>query len=122
MIGYITIGSNDLHASGAFYDDLLAPLHASRAYTLENMIAYSFGEKRPMLVITRPNDGQPATCGNGTMIALLAPDRRAVQAIHRQALDLGAANAGDPAPHGDQFYGGYIRDPDNNKICVFVMG
>lgn len=121
MIGYLTIGSNDLDASGLFYDDLLTSFSASRAYTLETMIAYSFGEQRPMLVFARPSDWQTATHGNGTMVALMAPDRDAVEAIHAQALGLGAANEGEPGSYGHQFYGGYFRDLDGNKSCVVVM-
>lgn len=120
MIGYITVGSNDLTASGVFYDELLSSLHASRAYTQTNMIAYSFGDQRPM-VVTLPNDGKPATNGNGTMVALMASDRAHVDTVHALALRLGAKDAGQPASYQGQFYGGYSRDPDGNKFCVFIM-
>ena len=45
-------------------------LNSTRAYSLEKMIAYSFGANTPMIVVTRPFDGHPATNGNGAMIAL----------------------------------------------------
>ena len=121
MIGYITIGSNDLSASSVFYDELLKTLGSERAYTLKNMIAYGFGPQRPMLVITVPNDGQPATHGNGTMIALMARDEGHVDVIHALAVRLGAQNEGTPSSHEGQFYGGYFKDMDGNKLCIFVM-
>lgn len=121
MIGYITIGSNDLTASAVFYDELLKPLSAKRAYTLDNMVAYSFGPQRPMLVLTLPNDGETATHGNGTMIALMARDKDHVDAIHALSLQLGASDAGQPGLRGAQFYGGYFRDMDGNKFSIFVM-
>lgn len=121
MIGYITIGTNDLQNSGAFYDELLASLGGQRAYTLENMIAYSFGPERPMLVITVPNDGKMATHGNGTMIALMAQNEAQVDTTHAFALKLGATDEGQPSSYDGQFYGGYFRDAIGNKLCIFVM-
>lgn len=121
MIGYIIIGSNELQKSGGFYDALLSRLGASRAYTPDNMIAYGFGPQRPMLLITVPNDGQAATHGNGTMIALMARDNAQVDEIHALSLRLGAHDDGQPAVHETQFYGGYFRDQDSNKFCIFVM-
>lgn len=121
MIGYITLGSNDLSRSGAFYDALLTHFGAQRAYTLDAMIAYSFGPQKPMLVVTMPNDGAAAKAGNGTMVALMAADKAQVDAVHATALALGAADEGAPSEHAGQHYGGYFRDPDGNKLSGFVM-
>lgn len=121
MIGYITLGSNDLDAAKAFFDTLLKPLGGSRAYTLDHMVAYGFGPKRPMLMLTKPHDGGAASNGNGTMVALMAKDRAQVDTVHALALSLGAADEGPAGPRGDRFYGGYFRDPDGNKFNVFVM-
>ncbi|WP_162787071.1 VOC family protein [Notoacmeibacter marinus] len=121
MIGYITIGSNDLDTSGAFYDSLLSNFGYERAYTFENMIAYGFRPARPMLDVTRPKDGGPATHGNGTMVALMAANKEQVDQAHSAALGLGASNAGEPSSYESQFYGGHFRDADRNKFGVFVM-
>jgi len=76
---------------------------------------------RPLFVIGTPHDGQPASCGNGQMIALLAPSRAAVDAAHAAALANGGACEGPPGPrrhyHPD-YYGAYFRDPDGNKLCA----
>lgn len=65
MIGYITVGSNDLAQAAGFFDPLLATLGVSRAYTPDHQIARGFGQKRPMLVVARPFDGDKTTAGNG---------------------------------------------------------
>lgn len=121
MIGYITVGSNDLAKAAHFFDPLLATLGGSRAYTLEHQIAWGFGANRPMLVVTRPFDGEPATPGNGTMVALMAATRARVDAAHALALTLGGVDEGAPGPRGARFYGGYFRDPDGNKFNLFLM-
>ncbi|WP_300072603.1 VOC family protein [uncultured Ruegeria sp.] len=121
MIGYVTLGTNNLEKAGAFYDTLLAQFGAERAYTLERMIAWSSDPAKPMLVLTRPSDGADAAPGNGGMVALICKDADHVRAAHRLAMHLGAKNAGLPDAHGDRFFGGYVRDPDGNKICLFTM-
>jgi hypothetical protein len=120
MISYITIGSNNLAASAVFFDTLFSAVNGARAYSLENLVGYSFGPGSPMIIITCPFDGEEATHGNGTMIALAAKDQSEVDAIHSLALTLGATDAGAPGQRGRSFYGGYFRDRDGNKfnICV----
>jgi predicted lactoylglutathione lyase len=120
MISYITIGSNDLSASAEFFDALFNAINGTRAYSLDNMVGYSFGSGKPMIIITCPYDGNAATHGNGTMIALAAQDRAQVDSVHALALENGATDDGAPGQRGRNFYGGYFRDPDGNKfnICV----
>lgn len=121
MIGYITVGSNDLTKAARFFDPLLATLGGSRAYRLDHQIAWGFGPNRPMLVVTRPFDGQQARPGNGTMVALMAASRTQVDQAHALALTLGATDEGAPGPRSPRFYGGYFRDPDGNKFNLFLM-
>ena len=74
-------------------------------------------------ILTAPFDGNPATVGNGVMVALEARDRDQVDRIHALALANGGSDEGVPGPRGDQgFYAGYFRDPDGNKLNAFVMG
>jgi len=120
MIAYITIGSNDLPASAAFFDALFSAINGTRAYSLDKMIGYSFGAGKPMIIVTCPFDGKTALHGNGTMIALAAKDRDQVDMVHALALKNGASDEGAPGQRGRNFYGGYFRDPDGNKfnICI----
>lgn len=120
MIGYITLGTNDLDASGAFYDELLALLGGKRAYNMERFIGWS-NEQGAMFCVTKPYDGNAATVGNGVMISLAAKDPDQVHAVYAKAIALGASDEGPAGPRGDTFYAGYFRDPDGNKLNVFCM-
>lgn len=118
MISYITIGSNDLSVSTAFFDALFGAINGKKAYSLDKMVGYSFGEGKPMIMVTYPFDGEKASDGNGTMIALAAKDQKQVDVVHALALELGASDEGAPGHRGKHFYGGYFRDPDGNKFNI----
>jgi predicted lactoylglutathione lyase len=122
MIGYVTLGTNDLGRAARFYDALLATLGASRFMESDRFIAWTVSPTTPALGVALPFDGKPATVGNGTMVALLVDSRAKVDALHRQALDLGGSDEGAPGPRGEGFYAGYFRDPDGNKLNAFCMG
>ena len=78
------------------------------------------------MAVTRPYDQQPATVGNGNMVAIAVDERTKVDAFHAKALELGGSDEGAPGlrgPEGDSaFYGAYFRDLDGNKFCVFRVG
>mgnify|MGYP001422225600 FL=1 len=121
MIGYVTLGTNDLENSAKFYDELLAEISASRFMEMETFIAWAVNPQVPALSITTPHDGDPATVGNGVMIALAVDSKDKVDAIYKKALELGAQDEGAAGPRGDTFYAGYFRDLDGNKLNVFCM-
>lgn len=121
MIGYVTLGTNDLENSAKFYDELLAEIGASRFMEMETFIAWAVNPQVPALSITTPHDGDPATVGNGVMIALAVDSKDKVDAIYKKALELGAQDEGAAGPRGDTFYAGYFRDLDGNKLNVFCM-
>jgi len=122
MIGYATLGTNDLSRAARFYDALLAELGAKRAMEMDRFIAWAAAPGSPMVAVTTPFDGKPATVGNGVMIALAAGSKAQVDAIHRKALQLGGRDEGAPGPRGDGFYAGYFRDLDGNKLNAFFVG
>jgi len=121
MIGYVTIGTNDLPRAAAFYDALLGEIGAKRMMETEEFIAWSVRQDAPGLGVTKPFDKKPATVGNGVMVALEAQSAAQVDALHRKALSLGAADEGAPGPRGG-FYAAYFRDLDGNKLNFFFMG
>jgi catechol 2,3-dioxygenase-like lactoylglutathione lyase family enzyme len=125
MFLYITLGTNDLAAAIRFYDPVMATLGLVRARTLETEIGYAApGDSRCRLWVTRPFDGRPATVGNGSMPALEAASRDAVDAFHRAALAQGGSDEGAPGlrPFGPSFYACYVRDPDGNKLSAVCEG
>lgn len=127
MLGYVTVGTNDIEKARGFYDALLAEFGAKRLMAFDNgFTMYGTGYDAPMIAVTPPYDGKAATVGNGTMVALVAESRAKVDAIHEKALALGAADEGAPGVRGEEgpqaFYGAYFRDPDGNKLCAFRIG
>jgi catechol 2,3-dioxygenase-like lactoylglutathione lyase family enzyme len=121
MIGYVTVGTNDLPRAAAFYDALLGELGAKRFMEFETFIAWAVAPDKPGLAVTRPYDGQPATVGNGTMVALAVNSPEKVHRIYDKAIALGAKDEGPAGPRSDAFYAGYFRDLDGNKLNVFCM-
>lgn len=121
MIGYVTLGSNDLPRAFAFYDALFAEIGATRTWDSETFVAW--GVKRgPAVAVTKPFNGLPATAGNGGMVALAMKSAADVDRVYAKAIALGAADEGPAGPRGDSFYAGYFRDLDGNKLCAFFMG
>ena len=122
MIGYTTLGTNDIARAARFYDALLAVLGAKRAMEMDTFIAWAVEPGQPMLSVIKPYDGKPATVGNGVMVALAASSKEQVDAIHKKALELGGKDEGAPGARGAGFYAAYFRDLDGNKLNAFFMG
>jgi catechol 2,3-dioxygenase-like lactoylglutathione lyase family enzyme len=122
LIGYATLGTNDLDRAARFYDRLLGELGAKRILTTDRSIFWSAAPNRPALSVVKPHDGKPASVGNGTMVALAVKDPAQVDQLHALALELGGTDEGAPGPRGSSFYGGYFRDLDGNKLNFFCMG
>ena len=122
MIGYTTLGTNNFDTTAAFYDALLAQLNATRLMDMGTFVLWGRSMDEACLALTLPFDQNPATVGNGVMIALRADSQEHVGEIHAKALALGGSDEGAPGPRGDGFYAGYFRDPDGNKLCAFFMG
>ena len=122
MIGYVTLGTNDLERGAKFYDELLAEIGAKRFMEEERFIAWAVAPGEPSLAITKPFDGNDATVGNGVMVALAVETPKQVDALYAKAIELGATDEGAPGPRGEGgFYAGYFRDLDGNKLNFFCM-
>ncbi|MDT9000875.1 VOC family protein [Paucibacter sp. APW11] len=122
MIGYTTLGTNDLPRASAFYDALFAVIGAKRLMEFERGIAWGVAMDKPGFGVMLPFDGQPASVGNGVMIALVVDSQDKVQALHAKALALGGKDEGAPGLRGGGFYAAYFRDLDGNKLNAFCMG
>lgn len=128
MIGYVTIGSNDIEKSCAFYDAALAPLGYGRTFCEGGWAGYGPGGKKEGLeiyIVSATANGAPATYGNGSMLAFKAPSRASVEAFHAAALANGGSDEGAPGVRGEYdppFYGAYARDPFGNKFAAYFKG
>ena len=121
MIGYATIGTNDLDKARGFYDKVLGALGGKRTMAFDRMQFYG-GNGASMLAVCKPYDESPASVGNGSMFGLPAADRAGVDAAHAAALAAGGTCEGPPGQRMDGFYGAYFRDLDGNKLCAFYTG
>jgi predicted lactoylglutathione lyase len=127
MIGYVTVGTNDLDKARSFYDALFGSIGASRLMELPHgFTLYGRGWGQPGVAVTRPYNGEAATVGNGNMISLVMDSRSRVDAFHAKAMELGGSDEGAPGIRGEEgdraFYGGYFRDLEGNKFCAFRVG
>jgi predicted lactoylglutathione lyase len=122
MIGYVTLGTNDIQRAAAFYDALLGEMGAKRVMDYETFIMWAIKPGTPGLCVIKPYDKQAATVGNGVMVSLAAGGKDQVDKLYKKAISLGAKDEGPAGPRSDNFYAGYCRDLDGNKIAFFHMG
>ena len=123
MIGYVTLGSNDIASAAEFYDAVLDVIGAKRFMEFEgNFIAWSVAPDQPGLSVTTPYDGNAATVGNGSMVALVVDSRDKVDSIYAKALEMGGTDEGPPGERMEGFYAAYFRDRDGNKLNAFCAG
>jgi catechol-2,3-dioxygenase len=122
MIGYVTLGTNDIARAARYYDDLLSVMGAKRTLETEKFIAWGNDPNGPALLLIKPADGNKATVGNGVMVALAAKNKAEVDAVYQKAISLGSKCEGPAGPRGEGFYAGYFRDIEGNKLCAFFAG
>lgn len=124
MIGYVTVGTNDLERARKFFDGVFGEIGAKRGWDNERMTGWGTG-KGPSVMAIKPYDGESASVGNGTMVALAVGSPDDVNKMHAKALSLGGKDEGAPgfrpAEANSGFYGGYFRDLDGNKFVAFCM-
>ena len=123
MIGYVTLGTNDLGRAAIFYDAVAAEMGVGRMMEFESFIAWGAPGGAAGIGLIKPFDGNAASVGNGVMVALEAKDKDQVHRLYDIALSNGGSCEGPPGPRGEGgFYAAYFRDPDGNKLNAFVMG
>jgi catechol 2,3-dioxygenase-like lactoylglutathione lyase family enzyme len=119
MIGYVTLGTNDLARAAKFYDTLFAEIGGKRRMESDRFISWSAGEASPGFGVIKPFDGKAATPGNGAMVALAIDSQAKVKALYDKAMTLGAKDEGPPGLRWGTFYAAYLRDLDGNKLNFF---
>jgi catechol 2,3-dioxygenase-like lactoylglutathione lyase family enzyme len=134
VLSYVYFGTNNLERAIAFYDATLAPLRMKRCITGDpewdrgaaGWGVYEDGGLRELAFwIAIPFDQQPATIGNGSMVAFSARSWKEVDAFHVAALVHGGSSEGAPGlrlNYSPDFYAAYVRDPDGNKLAAVCRG
>ena len=119
MIGYVTLGTNDLPRATKFYDELLAVIGAKRRMSGDRFVSWATDDTSPGFGVSLPFDGKAATAGNGTMVALKLASQEEVKALYDKAMALGGTDEGPPGLRFGTFYAAYFRDLDGNKLNAF---
>ncbi len=123
MIGYVTIGVNDMEKAKGFYTELLADLGASVIMDMDRIAFIGTEMSAPMLAVCVPFNEDDPQPGNGNMVAIAAGSKEKVDEMYSKAIELGATCDGPPGQRiPDMFYGAYIRDLDGNKLAFFQFG
>ena len=119
MLGYVTLGTNDLAASAEFYDPIARILGHGRMMETDRVVMWGSAGRGAMFCVIKPADDKPATVGNGTMFGFAANSEGQVRQIYDHALANGGSDEGPPGARSEQFYGAYFRDPAGNKLLAF---
>jgi catechol 2,3-dioxygenase-like lactoylglutathione lyase family enzyme len=115
MLDHLSIQVDDLDASAAFYDTVLATLGYERVMSFEQAIGYGTGG-RPYFFIGRATTGDAQ---RESHIAFTAADRAAVQRFRDAAASAGAEVLHEPRvwpEYHPTYYGTFVRDPDGNNV------
>lgn len=134
MFTYVCLGTTDLQRSARFYDATLATLGHARCDVSgepawDGWLGWGtyqdHGRLEMALWVCPPFDGQRASAGNGTMVALAASSWNQVDAFYAAAIANGGTSEGGPGlrlRYQPDFYATYVRDPDGNKLAVVCRG
>lgn len=127
MISYVTVGADDITRAKQFYTAFLPALGYGLAEGPEGLsfaLSVPPGQTpvSPDYYVKPTFNGQPATAGNGAMVAFEARNQEQVRTLHAAALAAGGTDEGQPgfrASYGPHFFVGYLRDPQGNKIALY---
>ena len=122
MLGYVTLGTNDRPRTCEFYDPLTGSIGFSRLFEDDKLVIWGASMEEGAVGVTTPFNDEPATVGNGVMVAMQMKSKEAVDAFYNKALELGGTDEGAPGPRIEGFYAGYFRDLDGNKFNAFFLG
>ena len=122
MIGYVTIGTNDMERSKAFWSKLLESQGATMMGDMGRIAFIGHGMDKPFLAVCTPFYEGEASPGNGNMVSLAVDSREDVDRLYALAIERGGTDEGEPGERAPTFYGGDFRDPDGNKAAFFKMG
>lgn len=123
MLSHVILGINDIERAVEFYDAVLGILGYERRFLAETGAGYGMNDELGIdtFWLTKPIDGQPASVGNGTNVAFVAPSRSAVREFYEKAVAMGATSEGEPGIREEahpNFFAAYVRDLDGNKIVA----
>ena len=115
------LGADDVAASKKFYDATLGALGIGPGIMDPNGRAI-YMTPTGIFIITKPINGNAASCANGGTIGFAAASPAQADAWHAAGVAAGGTACEDPpgvrsGGMGD-LYLAYLRDPAGNKLCA----
>ena len=121
MFSHIMVGANDVEASKKFYDATLATLGYAPGF-MDPKGRVFYMDRSGIFSISKPIDGNAATCANGGTVGFAAKTPEEADAWHAVGLANGGTTCEDPPGVREgttgKLYLAYLRDPDGNKLCA----
>ena len=121
MFSHVMLGADDVEASRAFYDATIGAL-GGKPGRVDDKGRAVFIHDGGVLMLSKPLDGGPASCGNGSTIGFKAASPEQVHAWHEAGLAHGGTAIEDPPGYRENAFGklylAYLRDPAGNKVCA----
>lgn len=120
MINHLSIGVRDVARSGKFYDAVLKPLGYTRLSDGETSLGY--GDGQVVLWVQKAERPVAPDMASGLHFCFDAPTRKSVDAFHKAALGAGGKDngpAGLRADYGDDYYAGFVIDPDGYRLEAY---
>jgi catechol 2,3-dioxygenase-like lactoylglutathione lyase family enzyme len=113
MIDHLSLSVSNYTASKAFYQTVLAPLGGSLIMEFGKAGGFGQGGKPSFWI------GEGYSAPTPSHVAFISPNRAAVDAFYRAALEAGARDNGAPgirAHYHPNYYGAFVIDPDGHNI------
>jgi catechol 2,3-dioxygenase-like lactoylglutathione lyase family enzyme len=121
MFSHVMLGADDVEASRAFYDAVICAL-GGKPGRVDDKGRAVFIHDGGVLMLSKPLDGGPASCGNGSTIGFKAGSPEQVHAWHKAGVENGGTAIEDPPGYRENAFGklylAYLRDPAGNKVCA----
>ena len=121
MFSHVMLGADDLDASKDFYDAALGALGIPPGRKDEKGRVF-YMTRTGVFALSKPIDGQPASCGNGSTVGFAAASPEEADSWHRAGLQHGGTAIEDPPGIREgaigKLYLAYLRDPAGNKVCA----
>ena len=120
MINHVSIGVRDVARSKKFYNAALKPLGYKLLSDGETSLGY--GDKSVALWVQKSDSPVPADMASGLHFCFDAPSRKSVDGFHKAAMGAGGKDngpAGLRADYGDNYYAGFVIDPDGYRLEAY---
>ncbi|TDO50084.1 catechol 2,3-dioxygenase-like lactoylglutathione lyase family enzyme [Kribbella sp. VKM Ac-2527] len=115
MLDHVSVQCDDLAASRAFYERLLAPLGVTVAMDYGDALGLAGPDGFPRFWLGKAQGGVQREIH----VAFVAPDRAAVDKVFEAAQELGTEILHEPREWPEYhpgYYGVFVRDPDGNNV------